>query len=388
MLNRLVVERFKRFASLDVELAPLTVLTGLNSAGKSTTLQALLLLRTALRSATDFVPLHGADGLGLGEPFEILHLGSSDETIVVASAEDGNDDLNRVTLEMPSDERALYLRRREGSLLHPTPSLVAADEPAFTYLCAERHGPRDTLGAASHEIDRIGVGVFGERTAQVLSLWERREVPEARIAPAKTKDEQIAALRFLGRQTERWLARIVGLEDAPRIDARWIEGTSVTTLRFQMSGHQSAWVRPHNVGFGVSYVLPIVVAGLQAPERGGMLLVENPEAHLHPAGQSAMGAFLAQIAASGVQVIIETHSDHVINGIRRAAAEQSTTLPSGDVAILYFRATVDGSSGALPYERIALRETGELSVWPKGFFDQIQLDLGAVAQARLARRKR
>ena len=74
------------------------------------------------------------------------------------------------------------------------------------------------------------------------------------------------------------------------------------------------------MGFGVTYSLPIILSGLIAKEKG-LLIVENPEAHLHPAGQSRMGVFLAWLAGKGVQVLVETHSDHIINGIRRAIAE-------------------------------------------------------------------
>lgn len=75
-----------------------------------------------------------------------------------------------------------------------------------------------------------------------------------------------------------------------------------------------------NIGFGISYVLPIIVTGLIA-KPDTIMVVENPEAHLHPSAQSKIGQFLAVIAQSGVNVIVETHSDHVINGIQIATAK-------------------------------------------------------------------
>ncbi|MBK9636389.1 MAG: AAA family ATPase [Bacteroidetes bacterium] len=68
-----------------------------------------------------------------------------------------------------------------------------------------------------------------------------------------------------------------------------------------------------NVGFGLSYALPIIVAALSSSENS-LILVENPEAHLHPRGQSQLAKLLALAAQSGVQIIIETHSEHIING--------------------------------------------------------------------------
>lgn len=70
-----------------------------------------------------------------------------------------------------------------------------------------------------------------------------------------------------------------------------------------------------NVGFGISYVLPIVLALVKA-KKGELIILENPEAHLHPRGQRKMGELIARAAQGGVQVIVETHSDHILNGIR------------------------------------------------------------------------
>src|SRR5260221_6265573 len=92
-------------------------------------------------------------------------------------------------------------------------------------------------------------------------------------------------------------------------------------------------LRPQNVGYGLSHVLPILTACLGA-QTGALLLIENPESHLHPSGQSAMGEFLAQVASAGIQLIVETHSDHVLNGIRRAVKRGQLTPQ--DVAIHFF----------------------------------------------------
>lgn len=113
--------------------------------------------------------------------------------------------------------------------------------------------------------------------------------------------------------------------------------------------------------------------------KGGLLLVENPEAHLHPRGQSKMGAFLARVAASGVQVVVETHSDHVLNGVRRAIAAERVLEPRQ--AVLHFFDTNVDRAGAPQVERIEIRADGELTAWPERFFDQRQADLGALARA-------
>ncbi len=384
MITELGLRRFKRFKALDLELARLTVLTGLNSAGKTSTIQGLLLLRSALRG-DGVVALHDAQGLALGEPSDVLHHGSGEETIELSVRARDIEDTITVRLEVPDDEHALYLKRLEAPDETPHLSALLAPEPAFTYLCAERHGPRDILAAAATDLEHLGVGVYGERTAQVLNVLGRQEVREARLAPDSAGAGRSS--HILLRQTQRWLAHILGLDGVMDIEARWIEGTSVTSLRFKARGMEAEWTRPQNVGFGISYVLPIVVAALQAPQ-DGLLVIENPEAHLHPAGQSAMGAFLAQVAADGVQVVLETHSDHIINGIRRAVAEKAVPLAPEDVGLLFFYGSRAPDAANAPYERIGLRESGELTAWPPGFFDQIEQDLGAIARARRGARRR
>ena len=132
--------------------------------------------------------------------------------------------------------------------------------------------------------------------------------------------------------------------------------------------------RPINVGFGLTQVLPIIVAALSA-NKHDLLLIENPEVHLHPAGQALMGQFLATVAHAGVQVIIETHSDHVLNGIRRAV---KSSIVSPEQVVLHFfrpRSSDDKSQVVTPQ----LDKTGNIDVWPEGFFDQFDKDMNYFA---------
>jgi predicted ATPase len=160
-----------------------------------------------------------------------------------------------------------------------------------------------------------------------------------------------------------------------QIDAESLSISTATTLRFRTPDGQ--WVRPPNMGFGVTYALPVILAGLTAG-KDGLLIVENPEAHLHPSGQSQMGYFLSTIAAAGVQVLVETHSDHVLNGIRRAIGEYR--ILSASQAIVHFF-DADGS----PPQTLEFTETGSVASWPPGFFDQYQLDVAALTRVRRAK---
>ena len=124
------------------------------------------------------------------------------------------------------------------------------------------------------------------------------------------------------------------------------------------------------VGFGLSYALPIIVGAL-ALSGGGVLLAENPEAHLHPFSQSRMGAFLALMAATNRQIFVETHSDHVVNGIRLAVRHKLVSPES--VRIYFFRNSLAAEQSEI--SEITVDDGGGVASWPPGFFDQIEQDL-------------
>jgi predicted ATPase len=156
-----------------------------------------------------------------------------------------------------------------------------------------------------------------------------------------------------------------------QFEADLVPRTDLATLHVRSTSTDD-WYLPTNVGFGISYALPIVVAGLTA-KPGTVLIVDSPEAHLHPAAQSAVGRFLARVAAAGTQVILESHSDHVVNGIRRAVVEE--LIISEDVVVHFLAGRAD------PIQ-IDLDARGRLSEWPDGFFDQIEADLRQITRPR------
>lgn len=367
MITAIGLERFKRFDELSLPMRKLTVLTGANGVGKTTIVHALLLARQAsINPRRDTLDLNDIDALQLGEAVDIIHRQSGGDSAAIAVVEDGVE--ARWVLRAP-EERSLSAavaqrpERYTGILRKP--------EPIFTYLCAERFGPRDVLRASSAPPARLGVGVHGEFCAQVLASSDRSKVGTRRLVPVQAE----ARVRSLLHQTEAWMTTIVR---PLQIQADWFPGTSITRLMFKTPGIQSEWTRPPNMGFGVSYALPIVVAALRSPS-DALLIIENPEAHLHPAGQSGIGAFLAQVASDGVQIVIETHSDHVLNGIRTAIATGRAPLEGTDVAVHFFGSEADHGWSV---ETLEIGQTGDVSSWPKGFFDQTQRDLAQLARIR------
>ena len=223
------------------------------------------------------------------------------------------------------------------------------------YLCAERSGPRDTYPANSNPKDR-NVGIHGEKAPWVLHQ-------SAEFLPLKglILNEVQPNLQ---RQAEGWLRIFF---PGVRLEILPVQRANSVTLGLRMSDREE-FRRPHNVGYGITHTLPIITACLSASE-GDIILIENPEAHLHPSGQSKMGNFLARAASAGVQLIVETHSDHILNGVRLAV--RGGVIPANNVALQYFFQQ-DGKAHVISPK---LDERGGISDWPEGFFDQLEIDL-------------
>lgn len=362
MIEELGIHNFKRFAQLSVRMAPLTVLTGLNGSGKSTLLQSLLLVRQlAERPGATVVELNGVYGLSLGEALDVLHFDADDAVIeITVSTSTSRGHVFRFPIP---DGRSLNLTATGP--VQGIPVELQGVGLDFTYLSAERLGPRDVFPISAVDVTHVGVGEQGQFIAQVLAQHENDQVPEALRHPS-TEPDGIITVRA---QVENWASDIIR---PLQLTASWPAGLSVSVIRYQEPDLLSEGIRPPNMGFGVSYALPIIVAGLLA-KPGTLLIVENPEAHLHPAGQSRIGRFLGRIAGSGAQVIVETHSDHVVNGIRLAAVEDQTIAT--DAVMVHFFGNDD-------LVTIEITEKGGLTRWPSGFFDQLEDDLGRLARVK------
>lgn len=356
MLSSLQLDDFKRFSRLELALSPLTVLSGLNGSGKSTVLQSLVLAQQASLSSDATVSLSSEAGLDLGHAADLLNHDSVSGQFSV-----------KITSEVP------YEWVFDVGPVGDVPYLSIASKPealpgffqgaSFIHLAAERIGPRTTHPSAYFRPDDAVVGFDGRYAAHTLAVCARNEVPESLRHGSET---EIWTLRS---QVEAWLSSMVG---PTQLETTLVPKTNLVTLRIRKQNFSSEWLLPTNTGFGVSYCLPIIVAGLTS-KPGGLLIVDSPEAHLHPAGQSAMGRFLATVAGSGVQVLIETHSDHVINGIRRHVANGGAAKAE-NVLFHFF--------GEREVDSISVDESGRLSRWPEGFFDQMDKDLFAITKAR------
>jgi predicted ATPase len=364
MITKFGMKGFKRFSEESFEIAPLTILAGLNGSGKTSLIHALLLTQAAATNASDVVHLNGPFGLELGTAEDVRNWKTNESIEFVVHSDETPNAIWQ--LEVPSEE-ALYLN--VGHKATKSPYAFSGEARAFTYLCAERLGPRGKFDASPHPPENLEIGVRGEYSAQILeSLGDKQIEDKHRLHP----ERDINSAPLLKYELERWLSEIARPVE---VDAVRYPGSTVFALRFRSPGGD--WVRAPNMGFGVSYALPVILAGLTAGA-GGLVIVENPEAHLHPAGQSRMGTFLGWLVSRGVQVIVETHSDHILNGVRRAIGEYK--FLNNEKAVVHFFQS--GEQGEPIVDKLTFTTIGGMSHWPRGFFDQYQTDVATLGRIR------
>ena len=370
MITQLELRFFKCFEILRLPLAQLTLLTGLNASGKSSVLQAIVLLQQTMREHewSTRLALNGV-GVRLGAVADVVDEQSSSTELEIALEEEANScrwrfvgdrrdmsmevrsvAVNSRTIEEPKELRYL-LPSHERESVEPLASRIRN----LAYVTAERLAPQDSYVLEDPHVV-TDVGPRGEHALSVLHWGRDESVLDHLTLP------EVPPLRL--RQVEARMRRLfpgfaMDLQQAPR--------ATVVTLGLRTSDAEE-FHRPVHTGFGLTQSLPVVVAVLSAAE-GAILLIENPEVHLHPAGQAMMGQFMADAARAGVQVIVETHSDHVLNGVRRAV--KSDNLPAEQVAIHFFRPRSDEGPQVLSP---VLDENGNIDDWPNGFFDQFDKD--------------
>jgi len=383
VLTRIDLRYFKCFETLKLPLCALTLLSGTNASGKSSVMHALVLLHQTMREHewSFRLMLNGAT-LRLGTVADVVDQVHGRRDCEVALVDDDTAWF-RWEFAGERDEMSMSVRRACGETdtgngwdvdgiqpLHyllPTPASehsLSDRLRGLTYLTAERLGPRELYAFDDPQLTPV-VGPRGEFAVSVLHSG--RDLPVLDVLQI----DDVPPTRF--RQVEARMARffpgcVLAIEQVPRANA--------VTLGIRTSA-DTDFHRPVHSGFGLTQVLPIVVAALSA-SKDDLLLIENPEVHLHPAGQAAMGGFLSEVASAGVQVVIETHSDHVLNGIRRAV--RSRMLSSGDVALHFFRPRLeDEGQGESQVQSPILDADGNIDSWPDGFFDQFDRDMNYFA---------
>ncbi len=381
MLQQIELQFFKCFALLKLPVGPLTLLSGANASGKSSVMQALVLLHQTIRDHewSTRLMLNGTS-IRLGAASAVIDDVFGRRTCAIALLD--GDTAYEWDFAGDRDEMSMAVdrvRANGSSEEHPDALRdllpVAFDDRRgtvslanrlrrLTYLTAERLGPREHYALEDPQLTPV-VGPTGEHAASVLYSGGDLPVLDSLTVP----DVPPTRLRQVGAHMERFFPGCaLTVEKVPR--------ASSVALGFRTSS-ATDFHAPVHTGFGLTQVFPVVVAALSVG-REDLLLIENPEVHLHPAGQARMGEFLAEVAAAGVQVMLETHSDHVLNGVRRAVRRGA--LAPGDVALHFFRPRHDAErDGVAQVQSPHLDGDGNVDDWPDGFFDQFDKDMSYFA---------
>lgn len=361
MIGSLHIENFKCFESQRFELGNLTLLTGLNSTGKSSVIQSLLLLRQSHqhRFLQDGGLLLNGDLIQLGTARDIFFENAKNDEFGFCL------DLNGI----PAEWRFGYKRQQAdvGRQISKNVSDGVYETSLFGdnfhYLPADRIGPQSAFETSDHSVrERQQLGDKGKYAAHFLLTFGTHKIA-SQLAHPNTRDPGNTNLQT---QVEKWMGEIspgirIEPKDYPeidRIDLRY---------SFIVEREESNAYRSTNVGFGITYTLPILLA-LLASREDALVLLENPEAHLHPQGQFKLGELITRAASCGIQVIVESHSDHILNGIR-VAVRQELIAPDR-VRLYYLSRSTDTNQLGSEVVSPCVDKDGYIDTWPEGFFDE------------------
>lgn len=356
MIKKIKIKNLKSLVDVELDLPNLTLLTGLNNSGKSTFIQAV---RMCIKSAHDV------------SPYLLGHGGFEDLLSKMVSKKE------QIKIDME------YLRNTETLIMSEHHVVNASNVPELLYVGADRLGPQLHLPLNTAFDAKPSVGDKGEYAIDFI-----KKITNSGCVVDQQLEHEITKGNAFEYALRGWMSEI-----APNVQFEFILNTKAEIASTEVNSY-----RPIHVGFGLSYTLPIVAAALGATatipshhnisdnsndilphknisrfdnwvkskkDKGILLIVENPEAHLHPRGQTAMGKLLALVANTGVQVIVETHSEHIMDGIRIAIKEK--IIECQKVQFNYFVKDKDDCS---IIETPKIDENGKLSCWPDGFFDQ------------------
>lgn len=358
-IEKITIKNFKSIKFAELALGRLNLLAGLNGMGKSSLIQIFLLLKQSRNLENGRLDLADRDLLNLGKTQDVYYQYGDDPYIrfsLINSEQTSFDWSFRYELDRE------YLIAKEQ---HSLQSLIEAFNlfsDNFQYLQAERIGPRSTYSMNSFITDnQRQLGDKGEFAVHYLyTNGSREKVLNPCLCHPKAKTNSLI------HQTEAWLSEI---SPGTKINTTAVPGASMVLMDFQFETPTDFTnrFRPINVGFGISYVLPVVVSLLMAkPDR--LILLENPEAHLHPRGQAEMGRLMALAAEAGAQIIAETHSDHILNGSR--VAVKNGDLSYDNLRVFFFDRFQNAHEQHSQITTIRVDRKGEMSNYPPNFMDE------------------
>jgi len=377
MIKELQIQNFKCFQQTrPFEFSKLNLLTGINGRGKSSLLQTFLVLSQSAWRNTDLKKLVIND--------ELLNLGNFDDIKNSETPRGENihfnfkfdspfiDEAKIQYAENPDEalqaECVKIEIKSQGKQVIIEPKKKQSNEIVLTFaelikkihfVSADRLGPVKYVDKTNLP-EFVHVGPRGEHTINILA----NSINFDNVNDILYKGNDAKSVI---QQTIEWLAYIL---EGAKIDIKGRDKESSVLYMLLNNKNNSYAYKPTNVGFGYSYILPLIVTGLIA-KPGETIIIENPEAHLHPRAQSRIAEFFAKVSSCGVQVFIESHSEHILNGLRVSALNPEIAIKHDELAIHYFNESFDS-------EKLTMDEKGKIPNWPSGFFDQQEIDLSNI----------
>jgi predicted ATPase len=382
MLQSIELTNFKSIKKHRFPLRKLNLLLGLNGTGKSSFIQSLLLLRQS-----DIIDNHGilrlnGDYVHIGTTKDVRYQYSQkDEQIsIIFQFHNSNPLIMECNYEFESDilkyklSDLSFLGVKDLLSTNSIPILkeqVALFGADFQYLNANRIPPQSIHKKSVSNVKIRNIGNYGEYTAHYIETFYNDEIYfENLIHRDSISKDEILGKEIINKtlinQINLWMGEI-----SPGINIRTTSVSSDEVLLEyaykQPNFGTTNRFKPENVGFGISYALHVVTA-LLASRPGELIIIESPESHIHPRGQAELGKLIALTALNDVQLIIETHSDHIINGIRVAIKENPQL--KNDTILFYFDKKVTETEQYAKIADIEIDENGTLSDYPENLLDE------------------
>ncbi len=367
MIKKIKLKNFKSHSDTDIELGNLTIICGQNGVGKSSIIQSLLLLRQShQKNRLEKI-------LDLNKP--LCEIGTAQDVVYQYAKEDYLEiglDINEGKYNWKfkfedNNNEATFLKKMEDSVVPLEEDLkkYSLFTNDFQYLSAARLSPRESYPKDDYEVEinkqlSIEKGQ-GELVAHFLHHYSSKKVNKSLLSSNNKFDDLLS-------QTTAW-EREISQNVNVKIESLG-KGFEIRYNFDVKEGFPTYDFRAENVGFGITYALPLIVAILAA-EKYSLIIIENPEAHLHPHAQAKLTELMCLAAQAGIQIIIETHSDHIINGTLVACKKEQ--IEKENVKIWYFDR--DENKHAVRATEVQILKGGKIKNQPKGFFDQIDTDL-------------
>ncbi len=361
MIDSITIKNFKCIDNETLNFSPLTILTGANSSGKSTVIQGLLL-------GLKYLQYQSQDMSRIAQYRNLIDNFMSYDDIYNRRVGRKNVSID-VKFKMPDPLGLKYSRFDYDNNSDPTISGDSIDKNntntllllgnSFYYVSANRQGPAS--------IEQVGFErLFKPDLSNMYSVFEQNKSEPIHESISNER----AHSPMLKHQVSYWLSQILNMNNG--IDAK-VERIDSNFVRLEYEFEDIGSVSPFNTGTGTSFLVRLIILCLRAKPTD-TIVIENPEIHLHPYSQSKLGEFFAYLAQRGIQIVIETHCEHLIHRVRYEIYKQRL---NHEFATIHYK-----SSATTAFETIHINQGGHFTDpdgvergFPSGFFDKSLMEL-------------